>query len=464
MQRVFIAFALLSLALPGGLFWATSPASAWTELTTMPPGPDVQSANCGFLDREECADRVNFSLSSFDTWFGTWVYGSTQGPDLLVNVRKSDGTWRWNPSPQIVDFRDYSDPEATISSSAVIATGTNRFRSPVDGHNYKRVLYFVYQTFRSDRTSGVCVMFSDDASGWTWTAPVNVVTSAFSPARGQLCGTAGGPDINLEAIGGFLLNDQLHLFGPEGDTGLLVPAISTPRTYTYHFTAAQTSPDILVQRGELTPNGLQKFAGSGDDYYNFFINMDASYDLATGSFYATALYPYPYDIDDSLTPCRVGSSPIVSNVCPDSPATFPNRAQVIRMDIDGDFSRLYVGTSRSFELVADFGERSGWADTFTGSCTYRNLTACYDTRWNTGLDFDSLDFFTGPVGLLERRGVDNDEILLLGSAPSGFVDRQDLCDDATAAGASGAGGTFNFMGIYWNYYDLNPGVTSISCP
>lgn len=463
MYRVFFR-TVLCTAFCIALVSSPSSAFAWTELTTMPPGPDVQAANCGFFDTSECSDRVNFSLSSFDTWFGTWVYGSTQGPDLLVNVRRSNGTWRWNPSPQVVDFRDYNDPEATVSSSAVVATGTGRFRNPVDGHLYKRVLYLVYQTFRTDRTSGVCVMFSDADSGWTWTQPINVVTSSFSPARGELCGTEGGPEVSLEAVAGFLLSNQLHLFGPEGDVNKLVMNISTPRTLTYHFTASQNSPDVLVKKGELTSNGLQKYQGTGDDYYNFFINMDASYDPSTGEFYATALYPYPYDIDDSLTPCRVGSSPVTSNVCPDNAATYPNRAQVYRMDIDGDFSKLYSGTSRSFELVADFGERSGWADTFTGSCADHTLLACYDSRWNSNLDFDSLDFFTGPVGMLKKFGSQNDEILLLGSAPSNFVDRQDLCDDATSAGASSGTGTFNFMGFYWHYYDLNPGIISISCP
>lgn len=463
-------------------FLSLSPVFAWTELTTMPPGPDAGSS-CDFHSEAECTDRVNFSLSGFDTWFGTWVYGSTQGPDLLVNVRQSNGVWRWNPSKQIVDFRDYGDPEATISSSAVIATGTARFVSPVNGHAYKRILYLVYESEIETTSGGVCVMFSDEDAGWVWTDPINVVKQASSPARGQLCGTNGGPEVQLEAVAGFLLNNELQIFGPDGDVNKLLMGISKPNTLTYHYTAAQSTPDILQKQGELTSNGLSKIRRSGDDYYNFFINMDAAYDIGTGTFYATAMYPFPLDIDDDLTPCYIptsGSAPpgLVAggiSACPSSAATFPNRAQVYSMDIDGDFSKLYIGSSQSFNLVADFGDRTGWADQSTGSCQYASVTECHDKRWDTPLDYDSLDFFTTPTGILARFGVDNDELLLLGSAPSQFfapvelsnVDRQDLCDLATEKIGQVKGqakGTFNYMGIYWAYYDLNPGVTAIVCP
>lgn len=203
----------------------------------------------------------------------------------------------------------------------------------------------------------------------------------------------------------------------------------------------------------MTPNGISRCSAVG--YHFSLTNGDATYDTSTGALYLTSLYPFQYIVNWSgpsdVTPCcqQVG----VESICPKKATTLPVRAQA-RMDIDGDFSKLYTGTAKlraGRRVLGRCGLR-GWSQSLepvpaTNDCQHR----C-DAGSRAPVDFDATDFVTHPGGTL--RWFNGNQILFLGAAPSNKYggDIQTLCNAAQASGALNPGGVRNSRNLWFRYY------------
>ncbi len=182
-----------------------------------------------------------------------------------------------------------------------------------NSQNYKYVMYMGYQLANAGNAGGACVSFSND--GLTWTVPIGLGTSP-----GPVKDCADGSDVHLESISAFhRTGAEIHVFGLEGDLGLLQQYVGQGRTSTYFFRTTTSDPHMLTLDGEVSAKGLVSPTIPGGTEMYYFINLDASFDPASGRIYISRVYSYPYRPTTSPTdPNRVPCS----GACPTDLGTY----------------------------------------------------------------------------------------------------------------------------------------------
>src|SRR6185436_3696259 len=189
----------------------------------------------------------------------------------------------------------------------------------------------------------------------------------------------------------------------DGDAGnQLAPPVTvldpdgTPRRYNNMnrtksalASAPPNDPGAITVLGEITANGMfvptygpsnpanpQRYKS-----HTYLIDMDIAWDPTTGNFYVGRAYAYPYD-RGSLIPIGLNDPPSANNSplrgqvspwvylngpqgsspvegCADSPATFPNRIQIYRMNI-GTLASIMQLTTGTWTLLTDVGGSEGY--------------------------------------------------------------------------------------------------------
>jgi hypothetical protein len=302
-----------------------------------------------------------FNTTSFDLNGYRYVYSARSGAhgQILVNRQLlSSGAWTYNPSRVAVDMRLYdtnTNPHPSVAMGTVLrAPSAPNFFNPADNLRYPWLMYFIYQGTQTPDLAGVvCLAYSSD--GINWTPPIYAIHQNTGGPRGTRCGVDSGSAfyvVRAEAIGGFMLSSaSIHLWHLDGDLAYLEAWDgSTSASLTFYVKATADAPDILQRQGQITLNGVSNLNRPGGMYRNYFANLDATYDSATGKLYLFRVYPAPYDSNDPTTPCN-------HNLRTDF-ATLPTHGQVYEMLVNGDFSKS-ISAASSWTKTAEFGQFYG---------------------------------------------------------------------------------------------------------
>jgi len=406
----------------------------------IPHGPN-DPHNCSYLSLSGCQDKAVFSTSSFDTWFGRWIYFSSQNSRILVNVEydsNGDGvpdSWRWPTSKVAVDFTT-----GTAALGTVLANANPTYFNPATGQNYRRVMYLIYQQDGEAAFGHLCLSYSNAASDANdWTAPIAAVGSTTGSPRGRPCTPANG-ELLAESIGAFQSRTgQIDLFGLNGDASKVISSVTTNpnggQTQTFYVTATPGAPDVITVRGMVTSNGMYTATTAGGDHDYFFRNVDASYDPATGKVYLFRVTPYPFDVNNKSLPC--------SGVCPMGLGILPLRGQIYSMNVGTNLAQT-TSPSSTWTLLADIGNATGWQVLTNGVCSEYPLQDPM-VQSNSGIDLDSLSVHKTVDGKLVKSG----GAITLFAGGWKNVSRKQSCVNAQLNGATGAGGTWIDAELYW---------------
>ena len=406
MRSMKFAIVLLALVLIPAM------AQAQASLVGIPDGPNVDTPSDPLN-----LDRAMFSVASFDDNLGReWIYFATQNERILLNIRRTNGTWVYNPSRVVLE----GPPGSTAGVGAVFSQDSATYRNARDSSYYKYVMYMGYQLATAGHAGGACASFSND--GINWTVPIALQTTA-----GPIKDCEDGSDVRLEAISGFhRTGTEMHIFGLEGDFGLLQQYVGQGRTLTYFFRAYTSNPHRLTLDGEVSEKGLFSPTISGGLATSYFINLDVTYDAATGRHYLFRVYPYPYrPTSSSSDPDRVPCS----GVCPADLGTYPMRGQIYYMDTGGATWKTLQGT---WTLLVDGGGVTGWSARACPTCACAPYPLI-DSRQIViggnpgGLDLDSISVKKTRLGRLAPVGTEM--IVFFG----GWEDRQESCDFYSSA-------------------------------
>lgn len=442
LARFLLAFYTLALIL-------CSPVRALTPtLVGMPHGPDDQSP-CDYFDPAGCEDKAVFNTASFDKGTERWIYASAQNGHILFNRKLlSTGAWIYNPSRHAINM-DAIDPTATVALGSVFWQSSRVYLNPVDQTRYSHIMYFIFQGQSTPGLAGsVCVAYSN--TGTSWTTPIWAVKSA-GETRGRTCGTGAAGLVPAEAIAGFHTNrSNIHLFHLEGDLAFVTQQATSGRTLTYYSTTNTNQPDVLTKQGELTASGMSSLNRPGGTPNRFFIDLDATYDPANGRIYMLRVYGAPYDVNDPNLPCQ--------SVCPGGIATFPMRAQIYDMLVNGDFTKTLATTMNSWNLLADFGDFHGHATNDTGTCQPYLFSGCV-LQSRLVPDTDSFSVHKYPTGLLYRN-VQGQGLIFA----SFWLNkrREQSCHDVWLAGGP-PGGTWRDGDLYEFFWPPS-GPDALICP
>jgi hypothetical protein len=355
-------------------------------------------------------DHANFTVSTFDYWRGRAFYFASQNNRILVNFRKSDGSWEFNPSRVAIEFPPtMAEPEVTIALGTVLASATNDFYNAWDRLSYKRLMYFIWQG-KNSGAGQVCAAFSND--GVTWVQPTIRIGKPGTPLT--RC-ESGGNTLKLEAIAGSRSGSTLWLAGLEGDISLLSQQVGTGRTLTYLIEANVASPHVLNIRGEFPSAGMYMptIAGGTRDY--FFRDLDFTYDQVTDKALLTRATPYPYNVNGTAgdIPC--------SGSCTRGFAAYPMRGQIYSQRVNGNVLGLLNGV---WTLEADIGRSTGWS-AFQGSIC-KPYPANRSLQTPIGVDMDSVCIHKTTNGFVDRENPNALTLYL-----SGYTNRQQSCNVQT---------------------------------
>jgi hypothetical protein len=433
-RKIALPFlALVLIALP----------SISQTLVGVPHGPN-DPGTCSYLSSSGCQDKAVFNTSSFDSWFGRWIYFSAQNSRILVDVKydsNSDGTldsWRWGTSKVVVDMGMGS----TVALGVVLANANFTYYNPQTQRSYKRVMYFIYQGPNDPAAGRLCLSYSDSANDANdWTTPIAAIFSTTSSTlRGRACSVANAEVLTESASGFQFSSTEIDLFGLHGDIAVLSGSVTSSatggNTETYLLKAAPLTPDVIQVQAMTTSNGMFTPTISGGDHDYYFRNLDATYDAAAGRVYLLRVTPYPFDVSRTDIPCAGG--------CPGGLATFPLRGQIYYMNVGSDISKT-TSSAQSWTLARDIGRSTGWS--------YRNasnvcveLPATTSPQENLGVDLDSLTIHKTPDGLLQKSGTNL--TLFMGAWKN--INRKQSCVNAKTAnmGADNPGGTWIDAELY----------------
>lgn len=399
------------LALAFG-FAVGPPLFAQTTLVNIPNGPNPALPSDPLNE-----DKAVFNVSTFDDSGGRWFYFSAQNQRILANYRRTNGTWLHPTSRVAIEFpipANFND--ITIALGTVLASATNDFRNPVDGLNYKRVMYFIFQGDQVPAPPGTstgagvgCAAFSND--GWTWVNPVRLLPSTDTGAP-VTCSAVSTRGIRLEAISGARSGGTFLLAGLEGDFSLLTAFAGTTRTLTYLFSATPAAPHRLLKEGEFPSTGMYVPTGPGGTRLYYFPNLDFSYDPTTDKALLLRAFAYPFKFpDDPSRQCN--------GVCPEGLATFPLRGQMYSQKVNGNPRGLLTGT---WKLEFDVGRERGWPYLKTDGTCSNPYPYDFIVQQNIGLDMDSINVHKQMDGFVAR-DASNQLTYYLG----GYQDRYGSC-------------------------------------
>lgn len=321
-----------------------------------------------------------FNTVSFDFLGFRYHYSSRSGAHgkILVN-RKNNGTgaWTYYPSKVAVDMTLYdtnTNPKPSVALGNVLRSGgpAYDFLNPSDSTRYRYIMYFIYQGTRTPGLAGVvCVAYSQNALDWT--DPIYAIhkVSNYQSYRGRRCGVDSADvfNVNAEAVSGFLNPvNTLHLWNLEGNLSLVQTYTGNPSvSLTYYSTTNPDRPDVLERQGMITLNGVDNLNRPGGTYYNYFPNLDTTYDPATGWLYLARAYPAPFDPDDLTTPCNG----LLGNY-----TTVPSHGQIYGMKVDGEMSKS-ISSSSTWTKIAELGQFTGHtAEDQAGVCTAAVVRTC----------------------------------------------------------------------------------------
>ena len=302
-----------------------------------------------------------FNTTSFDLSGYRYVYSARSGAhgQILENRQLlSSGAWTYSPSRVAVDMTLYdtnTNPKPSVALGTVLrAPTTPYFLNPANNLRYRWIMYFIYQGTQTPGLAGVvCVAYSSD--GLTWGDPIYAIHQHTGGPRAKRCGVDSGSAfyvVRAEAVSGFMLSStSVHLWHLDGDLALADAWVgSTTVSLTFYVTTTANAPDILQRQGQITLNGVTNLNRPGGMYYNYFPNIDATYDPSSGWLYLLRVYPAPFDAKDPTTPCN-------HNLNTDF-KTLPTHGQAWAMQVNGDFLKS-ISTSNSWTKIAEFGQFYG---------------------------------------------------------------------------------------------------------
>ena len=324
--------------------------------------------------------------------------------------------WQYSQSIPIIGIGNGSAaPQAILYSATPKYRDTYHYTQPYP--LYKYVAYTVDQPRSCNGSvAGILkVSFSNNGVCWTEMQPVHHPggpTFACDPSIDEA--------VAVESVAAFDDGTKVYIMGIEGDISILAQRAQMDSTqvyvgwfsYTNLGTLTLFDPDYAAtSNGIVSPPGL---AGS-QRYkpYNYLMNVDATYDPATGYVYVSRAYPYPFDrgaLESEYpyytTPC-VWQAEVVqmwdsvyqeySSVqgAGAAPATLPNRIQIYKMYI-GPLSNLpsIAYPTAQWTLVRDLGGAVGYSNSFlTLTCPTTNTTPLSDVRQlNAGRDYAYANF------------------------------------------------------------------------
>lgn len=389
---------------------ASSPVLAPT-LDSIPPGTGQILTYTGSYAPGKANGRFAVSWPNLNeqlVWFGV----DSAPPDGKVYYNRryrahSTAPWYWqySTSPPIIDHGDSS-----TGPNSVLYDPNFKFRDPATGIHYKYMMYSVSQPRDCDGVvlGFLYVSFSMEGTCWTGLRQVTRTGGPSFPCHPGVTNT-----VPVETVAAVDSLSQIYLMGIEGDTAPLADPTQMNRTQTYIGTTTYQNPHILnlIGSAEVSANGIVSPSGvtSGDIEryrpYNYFMNLDMTYDESTGYLFVGRAYPYPFDRNAASpnTPCpwqsqvqylydatRGQDAPVQGCLAP--PGTLPNRVQVYKMYI-GSLSNISTILTGTWTLVGDYGGSVGYSNAVLGTCDINNSSPLTDGRQqNTGRDFAYVNF------------------------------------------------------------------------
>jgi hypothetical protein len=377
---------------------------------------------------------VEINSNDQRVWFGVDSHPGLNR--IFYNRRVRDDAsspWRWlySYSPTVITL---PSPSSALAST-VLYSDTPRYRDPLTDTYYKFIMYMVYQPSSCDGQVAGFLYYAYSDDGICWTTP-RAATRTGGPSFACHSITNSVPILQMAALDkGTTSANSLVLVGMEGNLAELVPgdqyarAEAMARTQTILGTASRLNPGHVSVVGELSNGGMFLPRGGpvipGDTWpdryepYAYHTNMQIAFDPPSGNFYIGRGYPYPYgrywDFFGDNTPTNSqkvktelmgphGLSPVVE--CAGSPATFPNRIQVYRMNIGSlDFVSNITNPSLNWTKVLDSGGALGYAfNSWPGGPVQSAQTPLVTGQTNDGRDWASVSFLRDRSGNLIRSG------------------------------------------------------------
>ena len=233
----------------------------------------------------------------------------------------------------------------------------------------------------------VYVSFSHNPdSGWT------------TPCQFSINGTHA---VKCEQVSAIYHNGTIYITIFEGDFGIISANLNTI-TYAYMATALPSDPTrgTRINAGYYSLNGVTGFnpgitltSPNTTDDNPFFVNLDTAFDPATGDFFVSRSYAYPFDVTaftSGEVPCDVAS--------PKGMTTYPNRGQLLKMNLGNppNVQLLFTGT---WKLVADYGAVVGYGTSTNGDpCT---PTPLQDGQADIGGQVNTINILRTPEGFVD---------------------------------------------------------------
>jgi hypothetical protein len=274
--------------------------------------------------------------------------------------------------------------------------------------------------------------YSNDGICWTANQTAIRYGGPSAPCIGVFANS-----VPVETVTALDDGSNIQLIGMEGDIVLLSDESQMDDTQTSIGFASPLYPSIvnlyggtshIANNGVYAPTGLTPPCCPMNHTYswrfqstNYFFNLQAAYDQASGDLYIGRAYTYPFDrgvIDPTTDPYQgdgwtplfwqgekgelfdsaTGRTVKVSG-CGQSKLALPNRIQLYKMHIGSLANFAALGNqSTAWTFLADLGNASGYTNAFT----WPSSTPLTYWQTNAGRDYASVSFQRDGQGNLIR--------------------------------------------------------------
>ena len=338
--------------------------------------------------------------------------------------------WQYASSPEVLGF----GAPSSAGPTAILYSATPKYLDSRTGVRYEFLMYQVYQPGSCDGQIAGFLTLAFSHDGICWTQPP-LMARQGTPGPTYDCYPYFSDTVLTESAAAFDNGNWLYILYSEGNVSEApagYPSIAAARlglTTNMSRALAYVAYASIDDPGLIRPLAPAEFTTAGmfrpvwasfnpDRYspYNYFINMQATWDVLNGDLYVSRAYPYPFDRGSSgdlpantVTPTPAQAATVemldpntglMSKVggCYDSPATLPNRSQIYKMHL-GSLVNLSWLTTQTWTLVSDFGRNAGYGNTLYGTVDTTPLVA---GQSDAGRDYSAVSFLRDGAGNLVR--------------------------------------------------------------
>ena len=384
---ILFMLSLITVILLGGCFY-------------LPASNDI-AIDIGAPLAPNSTPMIGFYSAFVDSQGTIHVYSSTNftnGDQSLYYNALKGGIWQYPVNVPVIQF------PGGINTTAM---GSVIYDSSAPFNGYEYVMFFTNQPgdvagfWALFGGSPPCIVEEPTSVG----AGLVYVSFSHNPGSGWTTpcqfSIDGVHTVLTEQVSAIYYDGTIYITIFEGDFGIISANLNTI-TYAYMATALPSDPTrgTRINAGYYSLDGVTGFnpgitltSPNTTDDNPFFVNLDTAFDPATGDFFVSRSYAYPFDVTaftSGEVPCDVPS--------PKGMTTYPNRGQLLKMNLGNppNVQLLFTGT---WELVADYGAGIGYGtSTNGGTCT---PTPLQDGQTDIGGQVNTMSILRTPEGFVD---------------------------------------------------------------